>query len=268
MQTGQAVSISPSFNSYSNSKLVEIAARVVEEFNEEESNFDELYEEFYDESEEKYEARSKDVGKNDIDCDGDEDEEFEFAFVTSDSEFSSSISADEIFYNGQIRPVFPILNKDLLIGNSDSSSKAAPIRLPLRKLFMESETTSSSSSGLADIAGVQAETCCTWRPKSSSPPPKDAAEGRCKKRCTFKDLLNISLSDGDQGTSAISTPSKQKENEIIKKCVETPVVGGRKVKAAAAQYGRNGCDRRRLYLPYRKDLVGFFANINRLSRNA
>ncbi|CAI9753935.1 unnamed protein product [Fraxinus pennsylvanica] len=190
MQTGQVLSISPSFSSYSNSKLVEIAARVVEEFNEEQSNS----EEFYQKTEEEYEADSK----NDV------DEEFEFSFVTSDSEFSSSISADEIFFNGQIRPFFPIFNKDLWVENSDSSSQA-PIRLPLRKLFIQSETTSSSSSEVDDLHEVPTETYCTWRPKSS------AAEGRCKKsnstgspkRCTFKDLLNRSHSDGDQSTSVI-----------------------------------------------------------------
>ncbi|XP_022843064.1 uncharacterized protein LOC111366569 [Olea europaea var. sylvestris] len=141
---------------------------------------------------------------------------------------------------------------------------------------MESETTSSSSSEMDDLAGVQAEKYCTWRPKSSSPPPKDTEEGKCKKsnstgstkRCTFEDLLNRSHSDGDHGTLVISTPSKQMENDTTKKGVETPVVGVGKVKVAAIQYGRNGGDRRRSYLPYRKDLVGLFANVNWLSRNA
>ncbi|XP_022872837.1 uncharacterized protein LOC111391806 [Olea europaea var. sylvestris] len=248
MQTGQMLSISPSFNSYSNSKIVEIADRVVEEFNGEEFNSEELCEELYQKTEEENEADSK----NDV------DEEFEFAFVTSDSEFSSSISADEIFYNGQIRPVFPIFNRGLWIGNSDSSSKA-PISLPLRKLFIQSEKTSSSPSEVDDLDGVPAETYCTWRPKSGE------AEGRCKKsnstgstkRCKFKNLLNRSHSDGDQGTLDILTPSKQKENEKIKKSLETPVLGGGKAKAEALN-DRNGGDRPKSYLPYRKDLVGFF----------
>ncbi|KAL2515754.1 hypothetical protein Fot_29725 [Forsythia ovata] len=284
MQSGRVLSLSPSFNRYSNSKLVEIAARVVEEFRAEDHS-EGLYDEFYPESEEivlsaksqeENRADSKNVEQNDVD--GDEDEDFEFAFVTSDSEFSSSISADEIFYNGQIRPVFPIFNRDLLLGNetgnSDSSPKAAPIRLPLRKLFNDSETSSSSSSSeVDDLDGVPASTYCTWRPKASE---EEEAEGRCKKssstgstkkRCTFKDLLHRSHSDGDHGPLVSLSPSKQKENEKIKKGVETPVVGGGKVKAVA-QYARNGVDRRRSYLPYRKDLVGFFANVNGLSRNA
>ncbi|KAL2515727.1 hypothetical protein Fot_29698 [Forsythia ovata] len=244
-KSGRVLSLSPSFNRYSNSKLVEIAARVVEEFRAEDHS-EGLYDEFYPESEEivlsaksqeENQADSKNVEQNDVD--GDEDEDFEFAFVTSDSEFSSSISADEIFYNGQIRPVFPIFNRDLLLGNetgnSDSSPKAAPIRLPLRKLFNDSETSSSSSSSeVDDLDGVPAAT---------------------------------SHSDGDHGPLVSLSPSKQKENEKIKKSVETPVIGGGKVKAAA-QYARNGVDRRRSYLPYRKDLVGFFANVNGLSRNA
>ncbi|KAL2464090.1 uncharacterized protein Fot_52046 [Forsythia ovata] len=47
----------------------------------------------------------------------DDNEDFEFAFLTRESQISSPISTDEIFCNGQIRPVFPIFERDLLLRN-------------------------------------------------------------------------------------------------------------------------------------------------------
>lgn len=302
------ISISPSFNSYSNSNLAEIAARVVQEF-----ASDELYEdEFYFEREEnsatplseeegdsEYVERGGDSeyvereGEDSVE-DADGEKEFEFAFVTKDSELPSPISADEIFHNGQIRPVYPLFNRDLFLesmefrrenGEGKGDSKKVPtIRLPLRKLFNEERestmtvaTTSSCSSSDADeLDGVPEESYCVWRPKDAT-----AAEGRCKKssstgsnskRWSFKDLLSRSHSDGSKDDFVILSPSnsgRKKQSENRGKV--TPVSSG-KVKSAAApplppMYNRDGGEKRRSYLPYRQDLVGFFGNVNGLSKN-
>ncbi|KAL2494379.1 uncharacterized protein Fot_38136 [Forsythia ovata] len=90
----------------------------------------------------------------------DDNEDFEFAFLTRESQISSPISADEIFCNGQIRPVFTIFERDLLLrnmnlkrenlgenGTENSGSSKGPsrtVRLPLRKLFIEERETASS----------------------------------------------------------------------------------------------------------------------------
>ncbi|XP_057804581.1 uncharacterized protein LOC131019961 [Salvia miltiorrhiza] len=310
MQASSAISLSPSFNSYSNSKLAEIAARVVEEFGSQE-----LYDEdFYFEREENSATRQSEEGanpdfvKNSVeegDCEYveserenrvDDDEEFEFAFVTRDSELPSPISADEIFHNGQIRPVYPVFNRDLFLESlefprenrkdekGDGREKAPTIRLPLRKLFNEERettmtmtTTSSCSSSDADeLDGVPTESYCVWRPKEA------AEEGRCKKSSStgsnskrwkfrVKDLLNRSHSEGSKDDFVILSPSnsgRKKQNEDRGKV--TPVSGG-KVKSAAAPplppLPVYGGEKRRSYLPYRQDLVGLFANVNGLSKN-
>ncbi|KAK6123483.1 hypothetical protein DH2020_042772 [Rehmannia glutinosa] len=287
MQESSVISLSPSFNSYSNTKLAEIAARVVEEFGSEE-----FYDEFYFEREENSSA-----GRiEEEDEDAGEDEEFEFAFVTTrDSDLSSPISADEIFQNGQIRPVYPVFNRDLFLGRrvgfenenekenvvpNSGSDKGPAVRLPLRKLFIEERettmtVTSSSFSSEADdeLDGVPAETYCVWRPKEDA-----AADGRCKKssstgsiskRWKFRDLLHRSHSDGGKDRFVFLGPSnsgRRKEND---EKVKTPAGAG-KVKTLSPtppSYNRDGGEKRRSYLPYRQDLVGLFANVNGLSKN-
>ncbi|KAK4427137.1 hypothetical protein Salat_1482600 [Sesamum alatum] len=296
MQAGPVVSLSPSFNSYSNTKLAEIAARVAGEFDP-----DELYGEFCFDRRRNSAVQRVDGGgisENRV-AEGEEsedEEEFEFAFVTRESEMLSPISADEIFHDGKIRPVYPVFNRGVLLGGvgfgnenekengvRDSvSSKGPRVRLPLRKLFIEERettvTTSSSSSSEADeLDGVAAETYCVWRPKEAA----EEEDGRCKnsgsagstsKRWKLRDLLHRSHSEGSKDsfvTLSHSSSGTKKENEKGGK--ETPASGG-KVKPAVPPpppppYNRDGGEKQRSYLPYRQDIVGIFGNVNVLSKN-
>ncbi|KAL2556729.1 uncharacterized protein Fot_01468 [Forsythia ovata] len=148
--------------------------RVIEELRAEE-NSEDFYGEFYppqsreksanpNDQQEEYISRIEE--KEDGDSE-DDNEDFEFAFLTRESQISSPISADEIFCNGQIRPVFPIFERDLLLrnmnlkrenlgenGTENSGSSKGPsrtVRLSLKKLFIEErETASSGSSSEAD----------------------------------------------------------------------------------------------------------------------
>ncbi|KAK6153318.1 hypothetical protein DH2020_012957 [Rehmannia glutinosa] len=194
------ISLSPSFNSYSNCKLVGIAARVADEF-----DSDDFHDELYFNKREHSADQRAEQGRNSHHRDPDDDdgdEDFEFAFATRDSQSSSQISADEIFQNGKIRPVNPVFNRDLLLGhvkfqnekdnwNSDSS-EAPKVRHPLRKLFNEERETTSSSEA-DDLDGVAAETYCVWRPKAESAEEdgqcrKSSSTGGNSKRWRFKDL--------------------------------------------------------------------------------
>lgn len=271
MHTGPELSRSPSFNSYSNYNLAEIAARVVEEF----SSFEEFYDEFCIENKEnsstqkvEEEANSESAEKEDKN-DG-EGEEFEFAFVAKEAEFSSPISADEIFYNGQIRPTFPISNRDLRFRNveiengnktteNSGSAKAPRIRVPLKKLFIEERetTTSSSSSETEELENLPPGTYCVWKPKAA-----EAATRQCKqsssagssKRWRFSDLLRRTNRDGRKDSFVILPPrnKQQKKTETAK--VTPPVM-------AAVAPGTRKHDQRR------RDVVGFFNIVNGLSRN-
>lgn len=269
MQAGGVSSLSPSFNSYSNTNLVEIAARVVEEFRAENES-DELYDEFYFDRKESFESMKRD-GEYD-----DEDEEFEFEFSTKGSE-SSPISADEIFYNGKIRPVYPVFDTHLLIEGDKIKNEVLQekgtktIRLSLGKLFIEERetatTSSSSSSDVDELEGVQAETYCVWRPKAAATPLKSSSTGSSSKRWKLKDFLHRSHSEGSKdGVVLLTTGNSGRKKESEHKTKET-AASAVKLKSAATPlptslYNRDGGEKRRTYLPYRQDLVGFFSNAN------
>jgi hypothetical protein len=242
MQAGALLSLSPSFNSYSSTgKLAEIAARVVNEFRQENVDnggcgFDHWGVDDHEDSaatqfeESSLKSNPHEQIRPEVDDhgDGDEDEdEFEFAFVCREPSLSP-ISADEIFYNGQIKPIYPLFNRDLLLGNDaplndvvSRDSKTAPTttrrRQPLRKLmFEERESTASCSSSEADeLDGLPPETFCVWTPKSSA---ETSPERSCKKsnstgsskRWKFRQLLSRSNSEG-KDIFVFLTPSKKAE---------------------------------------------------------
>lgn len=285
-----------SFNSYSNKNLADIADRVVEEFKAENGTDEDLfvdangYLSCFD-SGRMLNHEKADENEEEKIQENEDDDEFEFSFV-KESEISP-VAADEIFYNGQIRPIYPLFNTDLLLDNEDfmnassnsrleeASARPKSIRLPLRKLFLEEErepNSSCSSSEADDLEGIPEGTYCVWRPKTD-----EKSAGSCKKsnstgsskRWKFRDLLYRSNSDG-KDTFVFLTPSfKRKENKAEKATTDNaskvtakskgvPVVEG----SPAMHYVKNGGgEKRKTYLPYRQDLVGFFANVNGMSRN-
>ncbi|KAI8533697.1 hypothetical protein RHMOL_Rhmol10G0029400 [Rhododendron molle] len=256
--TEPLLSFCPSFNSYSFDQCAQIAADVADE-------------------------RSRAS-----------DDDFEFAF-----EKAEEISHDDCEFR-QIFPVFnrDILfgddNRDH--PKDDEKRDLSTLLLPLKKLFDEDPSTSCSSSEVDELERVPEGTYCVWRPKSvklASPSlgAIDAVETRCKKsnstgsaskRWKLRDLLLLRRSNSDgKGSSFVfltpkSTASDVKETEDSKERRNSGEAGKRKAKgagggekAASAHevfYVRNRAskevDRRKSYLPYRKDLVGFFASVN------
>ncbi|XP_043725470.1 uncharacterized protein LOC122672027 [Telopea speciosissima] len=318
------LSQSPSFNSYSSSRLAEIAARVTEEFTQDKDSSLPIHRI----DEEELPISNDQPTPEDADNDDDGDD-FEFAVVRKDPDSSSPISADEIFYNGQIRPVYPVFNRDLLFADDDSKplpKKPSPLRLPLGKLMLEerdndndndNHPSSSSSSEADELEGIPAGTYCVWNPKSV-----EASPDRCKKsnstgsgsskRWKFRDFLPRSNSDGKDTYVFLSSSKfvKKRNNDKTEKVtadkaaiqkaeqlhpkerrnfisnpdynssqdkvaakgkVKAKGVSGDTLSAHEVHYVRNRAlkedDRRRSYLPYRQDLVGFFSNVNGLSRN-
>ncbi|XP_062027108.1 uncharacterized protein LOC133743255 [Rosa rugosa] len=303
MQTSSAAassltSLSPSFNAYSSSdRLAQIAARVVSEFRQELDeagleDIDDLYDSNNDAQfspprlEAQQEAENDDV-KEAADEEEEEEEEFEFAFVCREGEAPTSpIAAEEVFYNGQIRPVYPVFDQSLLLQNDDDlessdsthavnkdserpSTVTKPRRQPLRMLMIEEEreAASCSSSEADDLENLPPGTYCVWAPPKASGKGGGRSGGGCdkssstgsSKRWKFRDLLSRSSSDGAKDTLVFFAPTtKTAEKE------GSNVVVARKGKSSKAV--ADG-DKRRSFLPYRQDLVGFFSNVNGLSRN-
>ncbi|XWS60736.1 hypothetical protein CRYUN_Cryun07bG0061300 [Craigia yunnanensis] len=239
MQASPVLSLSPSspsFNTYSSGRLAEIAARVVEEFRQESGSQDDIHETW------PQQKQHQQLQQEVIEEEDNEDDDFEFAFVCREPE-TSPISADEIFYNGKIRPIYPLFNTNLLNDdqtpdekNVDCNSfvaKPRPHRLPLRKLMsQERETTSCSSSESDELDGVTPGTYCVCTPKGgTSGNIEQESPGRCKKsnstrsskRWKLRDLLYRSNSDG-KDKFVLLAPSKRDKtsNADVNKVMEIP----------------------------------------------
>ncbi|KAF4378090.1 hypothetical protein G4B88_022913 [Cannabis sativa] len=298
MQTDSLRSVNPSFNDYSSSgtgNLADIAARVVNEFRQENGSNGSVFglEEYdyvpWDQFGEVNQSRSlitiPDVHREEEEGEEEEEEEeeeseFEFAFVATEPD-SSPISADEIFYNGQIKPVYPLFDQSLLekpissTNDVDAKKKNNNVqettrrtrRPQLRKLMVEEEretTTSSCSSSEADeLDGLKQD---ERRKKCSST--------GSSRRWKLRDILSRSRSVGKEGL--LFAPS-------IKKLGSSKRTGKEESAAIAAENEnlKNGAvsiendegekiknkDEERKRTTYKQDFVGFLANVNGLSRN-
>ncbi|XP_073024423.1 uncharacterized protein [Primulina eburnea] len=280
MLASAVISPSPSFNSYSNSNLAEVASRVVQEFGDdadkkEKQTIPGIYGAETSDSAEKYDGR--------------EEKEFEFAFVWRGCEsVLPQISADEIFHNGMIRPVYPIFNLNSFLGstkyhgNVDESRmnsgllKGVKTGTPLRKLFTEErETTtisSCSSSEADELDGVSAEMYCVWQPKPS-------AEGRLKKSSStgwkFKGFLQKSHSVGSFAIASLNNGVRKRDECVMESPASEHGVWKDEVvclsssrtasKCMPSPYKRVG-GKKWSYLPDRHHADGFFANVNKLSK--
>ncbi|KAK4771757.1 hypothetical protein SAY86_013532 [Trapa natans] len=220
--------------------------------------------------------------------DEDEDDDFEFVSLFKNS--------DQLVIGG---PVYPVFNRDVICGPREGEERCS-IKIPLKSLFLEDRDPLSCSSSEADeLDGVPEGSYCVWNPRLAaeelqpSPPrcKKSNSTGSCSKRWRFRDLLRRSNSDG-KDSSVFLTPttsifaSKEprheapppKEKRALNSEAKYPAKGKPPAKdrvsasAHGAFYARNRAavkenDRRRSYLPYRRDLVGFFAAVNGLSRS-
>ncbi|KAF8046023.1 hypothetical protein N665_4114s0003, partial [Sinapis alba] len=223
-----------------------------------------------------------------------EEEEFSFACVNAEG---SPITAEEAFEDGQIRPVFPLFNRDLLFHADQNDTVSATddsesVRPRLRKVFVEDRD--------GDGEGKKAEegslgTYCSW----SGGTVEEASPETCRKSNStgfsklwrFRDLVLRSNSDGRDAfvflnsdkTQSSSSKAASEEDKEEKKLTKTKKKGKEKEKEKTTSseekkrtksaheklYMRNRAlkeeVKHRSYLPYKQ--VGFFTNVNGLSRN-
>jgi len=172
--------------------------------------------------------------------------------------------------------------------NSTQDAKK-PNRLPLRKLFYEDcETFSCSSSEANDIHSLEPGTYCVWTPKKEEGSPgsckKSSSTGSNSKRWKFKNFIHQSNCDG-KDTFVFLMPNNKKSGlhhqrlgsddqdgnhnkQGTKKRKEAKRAEGGLCQFQEHYYVRSKeGDKRRSYLPYRPDLVGFLSNVNGVGRN-
>ncbi|KAH7510733.1 uncharacterized protein LOC107428719 [Ziziphus jujuba] len=315
MQAIPIVSLSPSFGRYeSPNEYVEISAKFCEDFSsklkiEGDSNGGFVDSEQIDSQKKKESHERNEDDENEVEDieqvvvqeEEEEEEEEEFSFACTNPEGSPTSAAD-LFQNGEIRPVFPIFNRDLLFadsydGESSTGKESAALWSPLKKLFVEEEfnnnnnNPSSSASESEELEGIPQGTYCEWSGKTAC---KKSNSTGFSKIWRLRDLVHRSNSDGKDAFVFLNTNSatrSRQSNESVKKMEmeekerkssssassKTTTVKSKANKSKTASsvhekhYVRNRAkkegDKRRSYLPYRQDLVGFFTNVNGMSRN-
>lgn len=247
------VYICPSFNSYSSDRLAEIAVRIA--------------------------GNGGEVAAD--------DEDFEFAFVR---EGNDEVLTEE----RRIGPVFPVFNCDLF--NEDEESEAS-VAVPLSKLFIKEDNErddnnndnppSCSSSEADELEQIPAGTYCVWRPKLAESPglpsrcKKSKSTGSSSRRWRLRDLMRRSNSDGKDSFVFLTPKHHHREPSKSEKSIQSSK-GNKPLRSTAGggvgspspheefyvrNRAMNEAEKKKSYLPYRQDLLGFFANVNGLRRS-
>ncbi|OWM71539.1 hypothetical protein CDL15_Pgr005726 [Punica granatum] len=283
----------PSFNSYTSGGLAEVASRVCRE--EELGSKTELA------------SADSSAGDHGGDCHEEEDDfEFVSLVENPDQVLISGGYARPVFpvFNRDLLSGGGGRETSHL--GEDENEDERSIMIPLKNLFLEDRDAPSCSSSEADeLEGVPEGTYCVWTPRSpaveQSPSrcKKSNSTGSCSKRWRLRDLMRRSNSDG-KDSFVFLTPSSSSSPTAKSPDSKAPGAAGPKEKksptgaeakiparpgnsskpakekassasAHEAFYVRNRAmkegDRKRSYLPYRKDLVGFFATASGLGRN-
>lgn len=213
----------------------------------------------------------------------DDDDDFEFPFVVDNQETHPSITADEIFSDGQNRPVYPVFNRDLLLANGDEKL----CRQPLLQLLIEDRDASIShpSSSLEhDLEGVPPGSYCVWNPGCALSPGtvrKSSSTGSSRRRRIRDFVVGRSHSDGKEKFMFFAAEEKSSiEKEVSadegkrkgkeKKATELDLMTAHRMFYGSSGNGstaRGGSVAgRKSYLPYKPEIVGFFARVNGISR--
>lgn len=213
-----------------------------------------------------------------------EEQDEEFSFVCANPN-DSPISADDAFFNGQIRPVYPLFDRSLLfVDGQDSETPDNPplLRPPLRKLFVEKQSESDT-----ELEGVVEGTYCEWSPTTAELGKKSNSTG-FSKLWRFREFMTMrrSSSDGKDAFVFLSNPNpttpKSPQNKLqpqpqsdSRTSTSAPKLNRLKAQTASSAHeihyvrsrAQKQVDKRRSYLPYRQDLLGFFTSVNGFSKN-
>ncbi|RDX79557.1 hypothetical protein CR513_40007, partial [Mucuna pruriens] len=202
----------------------------------------------------------------------DDDADFEFVAFRK--------VADGVFFDAAT-PAFPIFDRDLAAVEGEDDGAAA-IQVTLGKLLLDDSTSCSSSEMEDELENVPPGTYCVWTPKPAPATPcrKSKSTGSSSsKRWKLLDLLRRSNSEGKESvvflTPSLNSAKKKgaKSESVARKKVPASGGGEKKIPAVSAHealYVRNRemrrGDKRRSYLPYRQDLVGFCVNLNTVGK--
>ncbi|KAL9997047.1 hypothetical protein Hdeb2414_s0033g00718291 [Helianthus debilis subsp. tardiflorus] len=216
---------------------------------------------------------------DDNDNDDDDDDDFTFMFVGGDAD--STIDGEKVLENGETRPVFPLFDQNLLLDGDYELEEVdrLPIQPPVDKIFIPLSENDESQDGTTGPY-------CVWSKESVTLSKKSNSTG-FSKLWRLKDkggrsnsygrdaFVFFKNSDKKSTTTAITGSSSSAPATGDDQTFKVNVAGG---KAKLVKQGTKGKkstvsaheaylksreeDRRRSYLPYRPELMGFFTNVH------
>lgn len=200
----------------------------------------------------------------------------DFEFVLRDPDSGKEITADEMFDNGRIRPVFPLFGRPLSPTGDAPTAAVADLepetRISMQKLLMEERDSlpaSTSSSECDELESLPDTTYCPWSPEKQ----RRSSSAGGSRRWRLMDLVDgRSRSDGNKRfvrmppeqkdkkpTSTSSAPKDGEKKPKASKVTELDMVTAHKL-----YYSKKGGDvtktGRKSLLPYRPEFIGFFGN--------
>ncbi|XP_027348142.1 uncharacterized protein LOC113859616 [Abrus precatorius] len=216
--------------------------------------------------------------KHETNCDNgeesDENQEFTFASINLQG---TLVFADEIFDNGQIRPTYHAFDQSLIF-TASHDNETMPLRPPLKKVFVKQVNSFSSNSKVHYKETLQ-ETMVVEVDALSNKCKKSNSTGFSKKWRFRKNLNLRSNSDGKDAFVSLN-PSLVMPMRSIKAKEENVALNNKKheksekcktlsahEKLYVSNRKRRESTKKKSCLPYKKELIGFFANMNGFSRN-
>ena len=195
--------------------------------------------------------------KNNAEKDEDEEKEEEFAFAIPSADPEGGFqfsSAEEIFFNGQIRSAYSLPELGFRMEANELPNKANLNEE--RKIASVSCSTATSDAEI--LEGISAESYCLWTPTSAPDIGQRSNSAGESKRWRLRDLvIGRSHSDGKKKFIFLEPNRTVVEKKEKKKTEEMDMA-----RAHRLFYSKGGAppsgDRRKSYLPYRSNVVGFF----------
>nr|KYP54909.1 hypothetical protein KK1_001109 [Cajanus cajan] len=207
------------------------------------------------------------------------EEQKEFSFACNDLK-GALIFADEIFDNGKIRPSFASFDQSIVL-TTIFDDNTLPLQQPLRKLLAIEQPNNFSfqSKGISKIS------CNEISPKVTMV-EVGASNNKCKKSkstgfsktCKFRKYIKRRTTSEGQDTFVFLNPSGSMPMSSYDAKVQDVFSNkekGEKIQTTLSPHEkfyvmnrkRTENSKQKSFLPYRQNLIGFFTNKNRFSKN-
>ncbi|KAK7361875.1 hypothetical protein VNO77_03964 [Canavalia gladiata] len=202
----------------------------------------------------------------------DEKEDFSFACIEPQG---TLVSADEIFDNGKIKPTYPIIKRSFIFTTANGNDTLT-LQPPLKKVFVKQVNNFTLESKGVNNVNEKLENTMMVEMKASNEKCKKSNSTGFSRIWRFRQNTKLrSNSDGKDAFVFLNPSVPIRSNQAKEENVVSNKEKDKKCKKSMSAHEkhyvtnrkRKESVKRKSFLPYKKDLIGFFANVNGFSRN-